>query len=346
MKKILLTAAVALMIPQTAVFAADDINIRYNGELLESEQQAVVINDRTLVPVRVVCEAMGLDVSWNEEDQTVRICDELNLVTLKIGETKIDINDVEEELDAAPEIINGATCVPLRAVVEPFGADVGWDGKSRTVIVTDENYVQDETVTEEMLEQSEQTDSVISSGEESGIYFYSQPDPEWGFESNGRGYCWVCSYAMLLSNLTGTRIIPVEIAAYNLNAGGSSGNYMASHFGLAEKYGAEFIPALDENSAYFESFDTSRRGATYIKAQTDEEVTLALIEALDRNPKGVMVRFEGYPHTMVAVGYKDGVVYFNDPAGLELENVPFEETCLARSFSLSDISFIQALRLK
>lgn len=336
MKRIVFLAAILFAAVHISAFAEDTINLEYNGTLLESEHPPVIINGRTLVPVRTVCEAMGLDVSWNSENQTIRICDELNLITLQIGNTEIDVNDAISELDSAPEIINGVTCVPIRAVVEPFGASVGWNSETRTVMI-------DDAASTPEPQASPMPGAAISAKK---ISFYSQPDPEWEFESNGRGYCWVCSYAMVISNLTGKRVTPVDVAAFNLDAGGSTGSYMASHFGLADEFGLKFVPALDENSEYFDSFETERRGATYIKAETDDDVRAALIEAIDRNPKGVMVRFEGYPHTIVATGYYDGVVYFNDPAGDTLENVDFARTCLAKSFTLTDLSFIQALELK
>jgi len=39
-------------------------------------------------------------------------------------------------LDVPPQIVNGRTLVPARAVAESFGAKVDWDGNTRTVIIT------------------------------------------------------------------------------------------------------------------------------------------------------------------------------------------------------------------
>lgn len=330
MKKLLICTALALCAVSSTASAEKPIRVTYNGTRLDTEQPPAVVDGRTLVPVRDVCDILGLDIDWNPQTQVVRICDELNIVAMQIGSRRIEINDIESELDAAPEIINGYTCVPLRAVIEPFGVQVDWDGKTKTVIITDENY---------------EAGSGEKSENEKEYAFYTQGDEEWAFEANGRGYCWVCSYAMVISNLTGERITPADIAEYNLESGGS-GNYMRSHFGLAERYGLKFAPALDEKSPYFDRFETERRGATYIKFETEDDVRAALSEALGRNPRGVMVRFEGYPHTLVAVYERNGKIYFNDPASETMENVEFANTCLARSFSLTDISFIQALEIK
>ncbi|MBQ8827876.1 MAG: copper amine oxidase, partial [Clostridia bacterium] len=59
MKRLLLLTAVAATTLTQAAHADGDISIRFNGNPLTAEQPPVVVNDRTLVPVRAVCEAMG-----------------------------------------------------------------------------------------------------------------------------------------------------------------------------------------------------------------------------------------------------------------------------------------------
>ena len=371
MKKLLILTAAVIAAFGINVQADSDIAIKVNGNILTPEQPPVVMNNRTLVPVRAVCEAMGLTVEWHQKYQEVIIRRDEDFVKLGIGYHTLDVNHTLSYIDAAPQIVNGVTCVPIRYVVEPFGAMVDWDNESRTVIV--QEHIPDEpapsptptpqptqkptpkptpTPTPKPETNTENKNPVISNPPkpslgEKPFTFYYQSQEDWAFEANGRGYCWVCSYAMLISDLLGERVTPLDIAAFNIEKSeGGSGNYMASHFGVAEKYGLDFVPALSEDSEYFDSFERKRRGATYFKAETDEDVTNALIEALERNPHGIMVRFEGYPHTLVATGYYDGEVYFNDPGSPDMENVTFEDTCLGRNYKLTDLSFVQALAVK
>ena len=44
-------------------------------------------------------------------------------------------NGTELTLDAPPRIVNDRTLIPLRAVAEAFGAQVGWDETTQTVTV-------------------------------------------------------------------------------------------------------------------------------------------------------------------------------------------------------------------
>ncbi|MBS7297981.1 MAG: copper amine oxidase N-terminal domain-containing protein [Eubacteriales bacterium] len=374
MKRLLIFIMALIAALQITAYAESDISVSVNGITLSPEQPPVVINNRTLVPVRAVCEALGLNVEWNQKYQEVTIKGGDTFVKLGIDYHTLNVNNFLSYIDASPKIVNGVTCVPIRYVVEPFGAMVDWDSETKTVIVRSDFSSDEEDITESNPEKEEVTENTpekeeikenIPEKEEitenrpvilnppspsiqsKPFTFYSQPDTAWGFEANGRGYCWVCSYAMVISDATGDRVTPVDIAEYNIEKSeGGTGSYIASHFGIVEKYGLKFVPALAETSLYFDHFDRTHRGATYFKAETEDDVRNALIEALDRNPHGIMVRFEGYPHTLVATGYHDGTVYFNDPAAENMENVTFEKTCLGKNFLLTDLSFVQAVAKK
>lgn len=49
------------------------------------------------------------------------------------NEIKVLIEDEEIEFDVPPQIIDGRTLLPLRAIFENLGLTVGWDEKTRTV---------------------------------------------------------------------------------------------------------------------------------------------------------------------------------------------------------------------
>lgn len=49
---------------------------------------------------------------------------------------EVYLNDVKIEFDTDPEIVNDRTFVPLRAIVEGFGAEVDWDGETQSIAIT------------------------------------------------------------------------------------------------------------------------------------------------------------------------------------------------------------------
>lgn len=67
--KILATALFAAVISGQVVFAAPAVEV--NGKKIDTD--AVIINDRTYVPLRGVFEAAGAEVSWDEETETAKV---------------------------------------------------------------------------------------------------------------------------------------------------------------------------------------------------------------------------------------------------------------------------------
>jgi len=63
-------------------------------------------------------------------------------VKLAIGDKNAKVNGTTMQIDAAPQIINGRTMVPLRFVSQAFGADVLWDKEARrATVVSLENFI-------------------------------------------------------------------------------------------------------------------------------------------------------------------------------------------------------------
>lgn len=69
---------------------------------------------------------MGLVLVWMNEEQTASLWNDDTLVRLKINSSTMDVNGKTVELDAAPAIINDRTYMPVRAILEAFGAQVHW----------------------------------------------------------------------------------------------------------------------------------------------------------------------------------------------------------------------------
>ena len=86
--------------------------------------------------MRAIFENLGATVEWIEETQTVLGYDEYYYVQMNIGSKIFISNDEVMENDIAPVIVSNRTMVPLRAIAEGFGAEVEWDGNTRTVFVT------------------------------------------------------------------------------------------------------------------------------------------------------------------------------------------------------------------
>jgi len=101
----------------------------------------IIKNNRTLLPIRAVVEALGGTVSWDGTAQKVTVLLGSNTIELWIGKSTARVNGNSIPIDAAnnkvvPEIINDRTMLPLRFVTENLGCDVRWDGTTKTITIT------------------------------------------------------------------------------------------------------------------------------------------------------------------------------------------------------------------
>lgn len=59
-------------------------------------------------------------------------------ISFNVGSNVLDINNNKVEVEVAPYIAGeGTTLVPLRVISEAFGAEVAWDGETKTVTIID-----------------------------------------------------------------------------------------------------------------------------------------------------------------------------------------------------------------
>ncbi len=113
-----------------------EIQIIVDGVKVEADVPPVIVNDRTLVPVRAIFEALGATVTWDGTTRTVTAVRGADTVQLVIDSNILNKNGTEIEIDVPAKIMDDRTMVPARAVSESFGADVKWDGATRTVAIT------------------------------------------------------------------------------------------------------------------------------------------------------------------------------------------------------------------
>lgn len=109
------------------------ITVTLNGEAIEFDQNPIIIDGRTLVPLRAIFEAFGATVDWNGTTQTVTSTKDGTTISMTIGQAEMYKNGETKILDVAPQIVNGRTLVPVRAIAESFNISVDWDGATNTV---------------------------------------------------------------------------------------------------------------------------------------------------------------------------------------------------------------------
>ncbi|MBQ3427776.1 MAG: hypothetical protein IJH37_11650 [Clostridia bacterium] len=120
---------------ETIVRYNDEIKIIINNNRLSFDQLPIIIDGRTLVPLRAIFEALGATVDWDGNTQTVTATRDNKVIKITIGDNKLYVNNNVTVLDVPAQIVNNRTLVPVRAVSEAFGCNVDWDGNTQTVYI-------------------------------------------------------------------------------------------------------------------------------------------------------------------------------------------------------------------
>lgn len=105
------------------------------GETVVNDVAPIARNNRTLLPIRFVAEALGATVDWNADLQKVTIKKADLLIELYLGQTTAYVNGQPIVLDVAAFAENNRTYLPLRFIAENLGATVLWDQPTQTVTI-------------------------------------------------------------------------------------------------------------------------------------------------------------------------------------------------------------------
>ncbi len=101
----------------------------------------IIIEGRTLLPIRWVAEPLGAGVEWDGVERKVTITLKDTVIELWIDKNIARVNGFNTLIDptnpkVVPIIKDGRTMLPVRFVAENLGCKVGWDQDTKTVTIT------------------------------------------------------------------------------------------------------------------------------------------------------------------------------------------------------------------
>ena len=114
----------------------ETIHVNVDDREVSFDVAPQLVNERTLVPLRAIFEALGAIVDWDKETQTITSIKDNTVIKMTIDSDVMYVNDEEVILDVPATIVNERTLVPVRAISEAYNANVEWDGDSKTVKIT------------------------------------------------------------------------------------------------------------------------------------------------------------------------------------------------------------------
>jgi len=124
---------------ETVSFTIDAMEYKI-GETVVSMDAAPFIDasNRTMLPLRSFSNALGVtdeNILWNGTERSVTIFKGDRVVKVVIGEMSFMINGVNVPMDTTAVIKDSRTFLPVRALGQALGAQIGWDAATRTVTI-------------------------------------------------------------------------------------------------------------------------------------------------------------------------------------------------------------------
>ena len=116
---------------------SSEIKVLLNDSRMEFDVSPIIENGRTLVPLRAVFEALGMEVTYENGDITAK--KDMLIINLTINNKIAYVNNQEKTLDVAGKIVDGRTLVPLRFIGEATGLTVNYDGATKTITMNNQN---------------------------------------------------------------------------------------------------------------------------------------------------------------------------------------------------------------
>ena len=147
-------------------FAHPPITVFVDNAEVNFDQPPIIKDDRTLVPMRRIFEALDAQVFWDEPSQSVTAVHGKDVILFRIGEAGLYKNgQLTYTMPVPAQIVNDRTLVPLRAVAESLGAEVGWDGIKYIVDITSAG----SAVTKPEIPSYEEQDTPLKGGFSSSV---------------------------------------------------------------------------------------------------------------------------------------------------------------------------------
>lgn len=125
----------------TATYSAE-VKVYNNRQLINfsDEKPYIDTSGRLLVPLRMISEEMGADVSWDGETETITIISHSprQTISMKIADNFAQINGQNIALDTPPVISStGRVMVPARFLCNLLGVEVKWNPADKIIQMGD-----------------------------------------------------------------------------------------------------------------------------------------------------------------------------------------------------------------
>lgn len=161
-KKIALALAAMMFATSVPVYADDEVTVTVNGTTVTfADEGAVIIDNRTMIPLRGVFEQLGYTVSWDQATKTATLAGR-EIIRITAGSNVFYAGDDREYSEVPAQIINNRLYLPLRAVGEAADMEVNWDPYTKTAYIGDFEDMMEQAAQEQVTVDTSDTEKLVS----------------------------------------------------------------------------------------------------------------------------------------------------------------------------------------
>lgn len=135
-RKLIVTLVLALLLAFTAfsAFAAESIPLQVNGDAVPPPC-LFLVDGVSMIPLDTYVRIAGAEVRWSSADEFA-ITENGTTLSLSLGKEEALLENDPIPLPTAPSRTEDSVLIPIRAVGNAFGFEVGWDGDQKLVTLT------------------------------------------------------------------------------------------------------------------------------------------------------------------------------------------------------------------
>lgn len=116
------------------------VEVRVNFGEINMPEEPIIVNDRTLLPLRIIAEIFEYEVYWDSKGIITMNNATEDSIILSLNSNKIIVNGAIKEIDTYPILKNSTTMVPLKFFEEYIDAEIEWysDSSIANILIEDE----------------------------------------------------------------------------------------------------------------------------------------------------------------------------------------------------------------
>ncbi len=124
---------------ENTLLTESDISVYLDDKKLKFDQNTIIENGHTLVPMRNIFEHLGAEISWNQATKTVTANKDDKEIKITVDSKNAKVNGSEYQLDVPARNVNGTVLVPLRFIGEQLDVSVVWEQNTKIVKLSTKN---------------------------------------------------------------------------------------------------------------------------------------------------------------------------------------------------------------